>query len=151
MCLTRWILALAVLTSLSPISLAQTSDWAVVNQLVSGQKVKVQTADGNSHVGTVESVTGDAILIAKNQSFQRQDVRQVLLWSPGHHGRNTLIGLGIGAGFGVAAGASCNSKNSIVSRGECIAVGAPFFGGIGAGIGALLPSRGKWHEVYRAN
>jgi hypothetical protein len=143
------VLAIMIFICLAPMSFAQTSDWAVVNQLVSAQKVKVQTADGKSHVGRVQSVSEDMILIGKNQSIQKQDVRQILLWSPGHHGRNALIGLGIGAGLGVAFGATCSEKNSIVSTGQCMAVGAPFFGGIGAGIGALLPSHGKWHEVYR--
>lgn len=145
----RSILAIALLFSPAPTLFAQTSDWAVVNQLLSGQKVKVEIADGKSHVGNVQSVTPEMIVIGKNQSIQKQDVRQIMLWSPGHHGRNALIGLGIGAGFGLAAGASCSEKNTIVSKGQCMAVGAPFFGGVGAGIGALLPSHGKWHEVYR--
>lgn len=146
----RWILLFAMLVSLSQMCFAQTSDWAIVNQLVSSQKVKVQTTDGKSHVGKVQSVTDDSIVVGKNQSIQKQDVQQVLLWSPGHHGRNALIGLGVGAGVGLALGASCSEKNSFVSRGQCMAVGAPFFGGVGAGIGALLPSHGKWLEVYRS-
>lgn len=146
----RWILLFAMLVCLSQMCFAQTSDWAIVNQLVSSQKVKVQTTDGKSHVGKVQSVTDDSIVVGKNQSIQKQDVQQVLLWSPGHHGRNALIGLGVGAGVGLALGASCSEKNSFVSRGQCMAVGAPFFGGVGAGIGALLPSHGKWLEVYRS-
>lgn len=150
MCPGRWILMVAVLISLSQISFAQTSDWAVINQL-SGQKVRVETADGKSHVGNVQSVSGDTIGIGKNELIRKQDVQHVLLWSAGHHGRNALIGLAIGAGVGsVAFGAACGREASFISRGECIAVGAPFFGGLGAGIGALLPSRGKWHEVYRS-
>lgn len=150
MCLSRWVFAIAVLISLSQVSFAQTSDWAVVSQLLSGQRVKVQTADGKSHVGKLQAVSEDAIRIGKDQSIQKGDVRHVLWWSPGHHGRNALIGLGIGAGVGVAFGATCNEKNSFVNKGECMAVLAPLFGGAGAGIGALLPSRGKWHEVYRS-
>jgi hypothetical protein len=30
------------------------------------------------------------------------------------------------------------------------AVSAPLFGGLGAAIGALVPSRGRWQEVYQA-
>jgi hypothetical protein len=145
--LRRWVSLFAVLLMLSQAVLAQTGEWAVLRQLLPGQKVKVETSGGKSYVGSVQSVTDDLIQLGKNDVIGRADVQRVLLWSPGHHGRNALIGLGIGAGFGVAAGLSCG-KDAIVSKGQCMAVGAPFFGGVGAGIGALLPSHGKWHEVY---
>lgn len=151
MCSGRWILALALLISLCHPSFAQTSDWAALSPLLSGQKVKVETADGQSHVGKVQSVTENSILIGKNQVIQKEDVQDVRLWSPGHHGRNALIGLGIGAGFGIAVGTGCSGQYSFVSRGECMAVGAPLFGGAGAAVGALLPSRGQWREIYRSN
>jgi hypothetical protein len=147
--LRHWILPLSILVSLTQVSLAQTDNWAVVSQLLSHQKVKVVTNDGRSHVGIVELVTEDQVRIGK-QLLQKEDVQQVLLWSPGHHGRNALIGLASGAGFGVAVGVSCGGKDAFVSKGQCMAVGAPLFGGVGAGIGALLPSSGHWREVYRA-
>jgi hypothetical protein len=151
MCLHRWILPVALLVSLSPMSFAQTSDWAIVKQLVPRQKVKVDTTDGKSQVGNVQSITDDGLRIGKDQLVQKQDVQRVQLWSPGHHGRNALIGLGIGAGAGLALGAaSCGGKDALFGRGVCIAVGAPVFGGAGAAIGALLPSHGGWHEVYRS-
>ena len=148
--LRRWILLAAVLLSLSQTSFAQTGDWAAVKQLLVNQKVKVETADGKSHVGNVQSVNDDSIQIGKGQLIQQQDVRQIRIWSPGHHARNALIGLAVGAGVGVAIGASCGGKDSFVPRAGCMAVGAPLFGGVGAGIGALLPSSGKWREVYRS-
>ena len=148
MCLRPWILTVALCVPLSQATLAQTSDWAVVSQLLPGQKVKVETA-GKSYVGKVQGVTEDAIQIGKSDLIQKPDVRQILLWNPGHHGRNTLIGLGIGAGVGVGFGVSCG-RDSIINQGQCIAVGAPFFGGVGAGIGALIPSRGRWRPVYQS-
>jgi hypothetical protein len=148
--LRRWILPVAILLSLSQTSLAQTSDWAAVKQLLIDQKVKVETADGKSHVGRVQSVTDDSIQIGKGLLIQREDVKQIRLWSPGHHARNALIGFGVGAGVGAGMGAACGGKNSFVSRGGCMAVGAPLFGGLGAGIGLLLPSRGGWNELYRS-
>ncbi len=148
MLLRRWVPLFVILFSFSVVSVAQTSDWAILRQLLPGQKVKVQSSDGKSHVGVVRSVTDDSISIGKTDIIQRPDVQQVDLWSPGHHGRNALIGLAVGAGVGVGLGASCG-HDSIVSTGQCMAVGAPLFGGIGAGVGALLPSHGKWREVYR--
>jgi hypothetical protein len=151
MCLRRWIIPIAILVSLSRIALAQSSDWAIVKQLLPGQKVDVDTADGKSYVGKVQSVTDDAIRIGKNRLLQKQDVLQVLLLSPGHRGRNTLIGLGVGAGLGVAVGMSCTGTGGIIDPNKkvCVAMFAPVFGGIGAGIGFLLPSHARWHEIYR--
>jgi hypothetical protein len=117
--------------------------------LLPGQKIKVDTGDGRSHTGIVRSVSDDSLQIGKDQQLRKEDVQQIQLWSPGHHGRNTLIGLVGGGAVGVGIGASCGS-DGIVSKGECMAVGAPVFGGIGAIIGAVLPSHGKWHEVYRS-
>jgi hypothetical protein len=153
MCLHRWILPVAVFVALSQLSFAQTSDWAVVSHLSSAQKVKVETADGKSHVGSIQSVTDDAIRIGKNQLIQKQDVRHVLLMGPNHRGRNALIGLGVAAGIGLASALSCTGKGGLLnppSKGECAVVLVPFFGAMGAGIGALLPSRGDWQEVYRS-
>ena len=147
--LRRWILLFSILLPLSQVSLAQTNDWAVVSQLSPQQKVKVVTYDGKSHVGTVALVTPDSIQLGKDQVIPKQDVQQVLLWSPGHHGRNALIGLASGAGFGLAFGTACGGQYAFVSKGQCMAVGAPLFGGLGAGIGAALPSHGQWREVYR--
>ena len=147
--LRRWILAIAIVLSFFQRSFAQKNDWAVMNQLLSGQRIKVETVDHKSHVGNVQLATEDAIQIGNRQLIQKQDVQRVLVWSPGRHGRNALIGLGIGAGVGAVSGATCNPKDSFFNQGECIAVFAPFFGGLGAGIGALLPSHGRWHEVYQ--
>ena len=150
MCLHRWTLFVAMLVSLSSMSFAQTSDWAILRQLAAGQKVQVETIEGKSYVGKIKSVTDDELRIGKNQSVQKQDVHRVRLWSSGHHGRNSLIGVGVGAGAGLVFGAaSCGGENAWFSRGQCAAVTAPLFGGIGAVIGALLPSRGKWQDVYQ--
>ena len=148
MSFVRCFLLLAILISLAQISFAQTSDWVVVEQLA-GQRVKVETATGKSYVGTVQSAADDAIRMSNNHSIQKKDVRRVLLSSPGHHGRNALVGLGLGAGVGLALGATCRKEDTI-SRGACMGGGALFFGAVGAGIGALIPSRRRWHEVYRS-
>ena len=145
----RWSLLLTVLISLSKISYAQSTDWAIVMNLVPGQKVQVGTKDGKSYVGKVQSITDDELRIGKDQSLAKQDVQRVRLWSSGHHGRNALIGLGVGAGTGAIFGAaSCGGNDAWFSRGQCVAVSAPLFGGLGAAIGALVPSHGKWREVY---
>lgn len=150
MCIRRWLLLVAVLLAFGSISFAQTSEWAIVKQLALGKKVQVETADGKSHIGKVKAVSDDELRIGKEELIQRREVQHVRLWSSGHHGRNALIGLGVGAGVGVGFGVgSCGGKDAWFSRGECAAVSAPLFGGLGAAIGALLPSRGKWQDFYQ--
>lgn len=150
MCLRVWVRPLVLSVCFAQLSLAQTSQWAVVSQLAPGQKVKVETTDGKSHVGKVQSVSSDGIQIGKEQLIQKSEIQRVRLWNPGHHGRNALYGLGLGAGFGIAVGTSCGGKDYFFSKGACMAVAAPLFGGVGAAIGAVLPSSGSWHEVYRS-
>jgi hypothetical protein len=152
--LHRW-LAFGIFVFLSSLLCAQSNDWALVQQLAPGQKVKVVRADGKSFEGAVQSVTDDAIRIGSGLSVPKQEIQRVLLKSPGRHGRNALIGLGVGAGvgvgFGAATGCDVHNTNSwcFFSRREVMAVAAPLFGGLGAGIGALVPSGRRWREIYR--
>lgn len=151
MCIRRWTAFAAVLVSFSSISIAQTSEWAIVKQMAPGKKVQVETADGKSYVGKAKAVSDDELRIGRSELIQRRDVQRVRLWSSGHHGRNALIGLGVGAGVGVGFGVgACGGKDAWFSRGQCSAVSAPLFGGLGAAIGALIPSRGKWQDLYQA-
>jgi hypothetical protein len=116
--------------------------------------VKVETASGKSQTGTVSFVTDDAIQIGNKRLIQKPEVRQVLLWSPGHRTRNVYIGTGIGAAVGLGAGLASGSNlpkgDRWDSTGQEVAIGMPLCAAIGAGIGALLPARGAWHEVYRS-
>lgn len=151
MCIRCWTAFVVVLVSFSSISIAQTSEWAIVKQLAPGKKVQVETADGRSHVGKVKTVTDDELRIGRDELLQQREVQRVRLWSSGHHGRNALIGLGVGAGVGVGFGVgSCGGKDAWFTRGQCAAVSAPLFGGLGAAIGALVPSGGKWQDLYLA-
>jgi hypothetical protein len=125
-------------------------EGALVRSDMNPAPVQVETADGRSRVGKVKSVTDDELRIGKDEVILQRDVQRVRLRSSGHHGRNALIGLGVGAGIGAGfAVGSCGGKGAWFSRGQCAAVSAPLFGGLGAAIGALLPSRGKWLDLYQ--
>ena len=149
MCIRRWTLFVAMLVSFSSMMRAQ-SDWAIVGQLAAGKKVQVETTDGKKYVGKLQSISEDELRVGRNPAVRRQNVLRVRLQSSGHHGRNAMIGVGVGAAVGVGFGVgSCGGKDAWFSRGQCAAVSAPLFGGIGAVIGALLPSRGKWQDLYQ--
>jgi hypothetical protein len=77
----------------------------------------------------------------------------VLLRGDSHRGRNSLIGLAGGAAIGAIIGAAAHQDCTgwcifNTSRGGDAAAGAIVVGGIGAIVGALIPTR-SWLEVYR--
>lgn len=132
------------------------SEWSVVQQLPSGQDVKIVLKQGGSRRGSFESANDAGIVIRSGngeQTLSRDQVARILVKRKSHRGRNALIGAGIGAGAGLGAGAAIDndcSKNSIICTGnKGKAILTPVFGLLGAGIGALIPS-GGWHEVYRS-
>ena len=146
-------LAIAALSSHTCIG---QSDWNVVQQLTSGQELKIVLKEGGSRRGTFESATDSSVVMrSKNnqQTLSREQVNRILVKRKGHRGRNALIGAGIGAGAGLGAGAAIENdcaKTSIICTGnKGKAILTPVFGLLGAGIGALIPS-GGWREVYRS-
>lgn len=147
------LLVLLGLVGLTALAAAQNGDWATVKQLLPGDQVKIVLNNGKSYKGVLRSAGDDAVSIGNGESYQKQDVRRVLLRKASHRGRNALIGLGIGAATGLGTGAAVDSdcsKTSFMCTGNLgKAVLTPLFGGIGAGIGALIPT-GGWREVYRS-
>ena len=88
------------------------ANWANLNQLVAGSEIRVTLAAGKTIRGFVERVTAESLAInaaTSQEMLSRQDIRRVELKKPGHRGRNTLIGLAIGTGVGLAAGAVADS------------------------------------------
>ena len=87
------------------------------------------------------------------QRLARVTVLRVSVKEPGHRGRNTLIGLAIGAASGLTLGAVADAR----CTGKCIEgnrplgkeVGTALGGLIGAIIGVAIPT-GGWREVFRA-
>jgi hypothetical protein len=140
--------ALAAAQQAKPIA-----NWANLNQLAPGSEIRVTLTTGRTLRGFVQSVTPESLAInatTSQETLARQDIRRVALKKPGHRGRNTLIGLAIGAGAGLAAGAGvdaqANSGDWFPDAGK--AVFAPLGMIIGTVIGVALPT-GGWRDVYR--
>ena len=131
------------------------TDWSTVKALATGADVRITT--GSRMVrGKILRTTDDSLVLAfgKGQEmFTQQEVTRVLLRGDSHRGRNSLIGLGAGAAVGAIIGATAHQDCTgwcifYTSRGADAAGGAIVLGGIGAAVGALIPSR-SWLEVYR--
>ncbi|MGC4050117.1 MAG: hypothetical protein QM757_12095 [Paludibaculum sp.] len=153
------LLAAAAFPFLLPASLgAQESNtfstWTNLNSLASGAEVRVTLAGGKEVRGFIQRVTADSLSLNtadSQETLARPQVRRVSAKRPGHRGRNTLIGLGIGAGAGLATGAGIDSQRNsgdwFPNVGK--AVFAPLGAIIGTVVGAAWPT-GGWKDIYRA-
>lgn len=134
---------------------APLGEWAILSQLAPGSEIRVKLATGADVRGFVQRVTLDSLEINSTtgqETLSRQQIRRVSMKRPGHRGRNTLIGLGIGAGAGLAVGAGLDAQagkewNLFPNAGK--AVCTPLGALVGAVVGVALPS-GGWRDLYRA-
>lgn len=130
------------------------ANWANLNQLIPGAEIRVTLADGKTLRGFMQRVTPESLAInatTSQEALSRQDIRRIALKRPGHRGRNTLIGLAIGAGGGLAAGLG---RDSQAGPGDWFSdagkeVLPPLGAVIGTVVGVALPT-GGWRDVYRA-
>lgn len=128
--------------------------WESLNTLAAGAEVRVSLTGGKTVRGFFQKASPDAIVVSAAKSEEmlaRQDVRRVQIKKPGHRGRNALIGLGVGAGGGLATGAVFDSKTGddfLISGFGKIAFTA-FGAVVGTVIGVAWPT-GGWRDVYRA-
>ena len=130
------------------------ANWANLNQLVTGAEIRVTLADGKSLRGFMQRVTPESLAInatTSQETLSRQDIRRVALKRPGHRGRNTLVGLAIGAGAGLAVGVGVDSQRRpgdwLPNFGKEVLL--PVGAIIGTVVGVALPT-GGWRTVYRA-
>ena len=130
------------------------ANWANLNQLVTGAEIRVTLANGKALRGFMQRVTPDSLVInamTSQEALSRQEVRRVSLRRPGHRGRNTLIGLAVGAGGGLAFGAVAVSRTrpGAMFLNLSYAVFTPLGALVGTVVGVALPT-GGWRDVYRA-
>ena len=130
------------------------ANWANLNQLVTGAEIRVTLANGKVLSGFTQRVTLDSLVINATTSqgaLSRQELRRVSLKRPGRRGRNTLIGLAVGAGGGLAFGAVAVSRTrpGAMFRNLGYAVFTPLGAIVGTVVGVALPT-GGWRDVYRA-
>jgi hypothetical protein len=131
------------------------TDWANVKRLTAGEEIRVSMNDGKSFRGQLQSATDDSLIMvaaSSQQTLARPQITKVATKGVSHRARNTLIGLGIGAGGGLAIGAGADSScaghcwfgNNIGKQ-----VLTPLGALVGTIVGVAWPT-GGWHEVYRS-
>jgi hypothetical protein len=130
------------------------ANWANLNQLVKGAEIQVTLVTGTAQRGYLQSVTPESLAINATTSqaaLSRQDIRRVSLKRSGHRGRNALIGLALGTGAGLAAGAFVDAQggpdNWLPNAGKVVF--SPLGALVGTVVGVALPT-GGWRDVYRA-
>lgn len=133
---------------------AQTAQdsWENLKQLRPGQKIEVIDMKWKSLKGTFVAVSDEAILLrtdGNEVSVLRADVLRVSLREHSRRGRNTLIGLGVGAGAGFAIGRAIDCGR-LTEKCDPLATLITF--PLGAGLGAAIGSGfSGFQTVYRAN
>jgi len=149
----RKLLILACLLLIPSASRAQTPQdpWEALNRLHAGQKIEVVEKTLKKHVGTLMTVSAEAIQLregAADDAIRREDVLRVSLPEKRHRLRNMLIFGGVGCGVGAGIGAASGSTGGIINT---RALGAALGGAIGLvggmGVGAALPTHAT---IYRS-
>lgn len=130
------------------------AQWTNLSQLESGSEIRVILTGNKTLVGFLQSASPDSLAInaaTSQEAIPRQDVKLVSLKRPGHRGRNTVIGLLIGVGGGLAAGAAIDhsSRNQGWFQNFGKDVFTPLGAIVGTVVGVAIPT-GGWRVVYRA-
>ncbi len=140
------------------VALAQTAhtDWANVKRLAAGEEIRVSMSDGKSFRGQLQSATDESLIMvaaSSQQTLARPQITKIATKSASHRVRNTLIGLGLGAGAGLAGGAVEDHSSCAGRCGFGNNLGKVIFTPIGALVGTVVGlawPTGGWHEVYRS-
>jgi hypothetical protein len=148
--LATLVAALAVSATAQPAK--PIAQWANLNLLENGSEIRVVLAGGKTWRGFLQSVSPDSLAInaaTSQESLSRQQIKLVSQKRPGHRGRNTLIGLAIGAAGGLGTGAAIDHGDRGWFPNFGKAVFTPIGAIIGAVVGVAIPT-GGWRVVYRA-
>ena len=123
------------------------NSWNNLKQLRAGQEIEVVDMKLKSLKGTFTSFSEEAISLRSDGGevgVRRDDVFRVTLREGSKRLRNTLIGMGIGAAGGVAAGVGLMERET--GYAGAVAGTTVLFAVVGAGLGAPFPG---YQTIYR--
>ncbi len=151
------VLLIALLTPPQLLAASNGTSWQNLNNISSGQPLKVRKSDGATVNGTFASVSADSLHLLVNQqdiSMARSEISQVQRQLPGHH-KAMWLGLAIGAGAGAGIGAGVAEGVSSTSGGDFANLKPAIIGIVvaagalaGLAIGSVLDSR--HNTLYKA-
>jgi hypothetical protein len=125
--------------------------WFYLTRLAEGEELRVVLANGAFCQGAFRIADDQSITLVvagQNQRVSRGRVRRISVARGTHRRRNVLLGLAIGgAAGGLAMALHCRGEASACKEWAPVYINPA--AGVGAAIGALLPSRG-WQEIYHA-
>lgn len=140
------------------------SGWANLRLLTAGAEIRVNATGQQTIRGTLRSVNDDTLIVGQPQgerTLARSMVASVSV-KKSHRIRHMLIGLGVGAAGGLAAGAGldsaypcrymdlgCVPAPGIGTSPSAKEIVTPIGAVLGLAVGALLPA-GGWREIYRS-
>jgi hypothetical protein len=134
------------------LALAGTGSWDNLAQLRSSQRIEVVDMKLKAVTGEFTGYTADSLSLrtgGAERTFARADVLSVKNREGSHRRRNVLLGLAIGAGAGLAAGAIRGATYHEEGEGPVfMMVYTPIGAGIGAAAGAVMPAGEV--TIYRA-
>lgn len=140
-----WVLAAALLLVPSLLH-AQKGDWQSLASIRPKSQVQVIDRKLRTYKGKFVAFTNAGITLIEDKqekTIAREDVYRVTLVGAKRL-RNVLIGLAIGAAAGAGTGAALMERES--GYGGAVAGTVVGLGGLGAGIGALVPGNKTVYE-----
>jgi len=146
------VLAATVMSAVPLQAQTDRTSWNNLKKAKAGQEIEIVLNDAMSYKGTLISWS-DAGVVAHvstgEMMFTRSEVMRVARHKPGHRLRHTVVAAGIGAAFGGIYDASCGNSYACPSRRDKKVVLASVTAGLGALVGAVLPSGKGWEVIYR--
>lgn len=143
----------------------QKSDWANLRLLTAGEEIRVIVTGRQTIRGTFRSLSDETLVVVQpsgDKVLAQSAVTSVSLKKRNHRIRHILIGLGIGAAGGLAAGAGldsafpcrymdlgCVPQPNVGKYPSGKEITTPIGAVLGLAVGALLPT-GGWREIYRS-
>jgi hypothetical protein len=134
----------AVLAQEPASSLGELQHWVRI-----GDRVALTDANGRKVTGSVAALKPESVALAVEgqppREFPQESIRTITRREPDSLRNGALIGLGVGVGFFGLAFAASNGCEYESNCAALVAVGAAFYGGMGAAIGvgidAIVPGR----------
>jgi small nuclear ribonucleoprotein (snRNP)-like protein len=130
------------------------SDWTNLKKVAAGEEIRVSMSDGKSFRGQLQSTTDESLIMvaaSAQQTLARPQIAKIAIKGASHRTRNALIGLGVGAGGGLAIGAGVDHgcARCLFGRNLGKEIFTPMGALVGLVVGVAWPT-GGWHDVYRS-